>query len=124
MSKQILQSVGDDTVAFDNQCYWVTENVKKILPNFQPGMEVDITVRDINGTPMVIFLKRSDSVIATPDASINVINELVDLAYSRLCNYAYFGQNDVFFVNKIKTEILSESKLLQLKEFLYFHLLL
>lgn len=59
MAKAILQSVGEDTVAFNDQCYWVAENVKKFLNNFQPNMEVDVTVKDIDGTPMVTFLKKA-----------------------------------------------------------------
>ena len=59
MAKAVLQSVGDDTVAFNDQCYWVQENVKRFLSNFQPGMEVDVTVKDIDGTPMVTFLKKA-----------------------------------------------------------------
>lgn len=59
MAKVILQSVGEDVVAFGDQAYWVTENVKKFLKNFQPGMEVECTVKEINGQPMVTFLKKS-----------------------------------------------------------------
>lgn len=59
MAKAILQSVGENTVAFNDQCYWVAENVKKFLNNFQPNMEVDVTVKDIDGTPMVTFLKKA-----------------------------------------------------------------
>lgn len=66
MAKAILQSVGDETVAFGDQCYWVAENVKRFLPNFQPNMEVDITVKDIDGTPMVTFLKKSGFAPAAP----------------------------------------------------------
>jgi hypothetical protein len=59
MAKVILQSVGEDVVAFGDQAYWVAENVKRFLNNFQPGMEVDVTVKEINGAPMVTFLKKS-----------------------------------------------------------------
>lgn len=59
MAKVILQSVGEDVVAFGDQAYWVAENVKKFLKNFQPGMEVECTVKEINGQPMVTFLKKS-----------------------------------------------------------------
>lgn len=59
MAKVILQSVGEDVVAFGDQAYWVAENVKRFLTNFQPGMEVDVTVKEINGAPMVTFLKKS-----------------------------------------------------------------
>ena len=59
MSKAVLQSVGEDTVAFGDVCYWVAENVKRFLPNFQAGMEVDVTVKDIDGVPMVTFLKKA-----------------------------------------------------------------
>ena len=59
MAKVVLQSVGDDVVAFGDQAYWVAENVKKFLKNFQPGMEVECTVKEINGQPMVTFLKKS-----------------------------------------------------------------
>lgn len=59
MAKVVLQSVGDDVVAFGDQAYWVAENVKRFLPNFQPGMEVECTVKEINGQPMVTFLKKS-----------------------------------------------------------------
>ena len=59
MAKVVLQSVGDDVVAFGDQAYWVAENVKRFLNNFQPGMEVDVTVKEINGQPMVTFLKKS-----------------------------------------------------------------
>lgn len=59
MAKVILQSVGEDVVAFGDQAYWVAENVKRFLINFQPGMEVDVTVKEINGAPMVTFLKKS-----------------------------------------------------------------
>ena len=57
--KATLQSVGDDTVAFNDVCYWVADNVKRFLNNFQAGMEVDVTVKDIDGTPMVTFLKKA-----------------------------------------------------------------
>ena len=59
MAKVVLQSVGDDVVAFGDQAYWVADNVKRFLNNFQPGMEVDVTVKEINGAPMVTFLKKS-----------------------------------------------------------------
>ena len=59
MAKVVLQSVGDDVVAFGDQAYWVADNVKRFLNNFQPGMEVEVTVREINGQPMVTFLKKS-----------------------------------------------------------------
>jgi len=59
MAKVVLQSVGDDVVAFGDQAYWVAENVKKFLKNFQPGMEVECTVKEINGQPLVTFLKKS-----------------------------------------------------------------
>ena len=59
MAKVILQSVGEDVVAFVDQAYWVAENVKKFIKNFQPGMEVEVTVKEINGQPMVTFLKKS-----------------------------------------------------------------
>lgn len=59
MAKAILQAVGDDTVSFNDQVYWTTEQVKKYLPNFQPGMEVDVTVKDVDGYPMVTFLKKA-----------------------------------------------------------------
>jgi len=59
MAKVILQSVGEDVVAFGDQAYWVAENVKKFLKNFQPGMEVECTVKEINGQPLVTFLKKS-----------------------------------------------------------------
>lgn len=59
MAKVILQSVGEDVVAFGDQAYWVAENVKRFLKNFQPGMEVECTVKEINGQPMVTFLKKS-----------------------------------------------------------------
>src|SRR5574343_264115 len=59
MAKVILQSVLEDVVAFGDQAYWVAENVKRFLNNFQPGMEVDVTVKEINGAPMVTFLKKS-----------------------------------------------------------------
>jgi hypothetical protein len=59
MAKVVLQSVGDDVVAFGDQAYWVAENVKRFLNNFQPGMEVEVTVKEINGQPMVTFLKKS-----------------------------------------------------------------
>ena len=57
--KVTLQSVGEDVVAFGDQAYWVAENVKKFLKNFQPGMEVECTVKEINGQPLVTFLKKS-----------------------------------------------------------------
>jgi len=59
MAKVVLQSVGDDVVAFGDQAYWVADNVKRFLNNFQPGMEVEVTVKEINGQPMVTFLKKS-----------------------------------------------------------------
>jgi len=59
MAKVILQSVGDGVIAFGDQVYWVAENVKRFLPNFAPGMEVDVTVKEINGQPLVTFLKKS-----------------------------------------------------------------
>jgi len=59
MTKVILQSVGEDVVAFGDKAYWVAENVKRFLPNFAPGMEVDVTVKEINGQPLVTFLKKS-----------------------------------------------------------------
>jgi len=59
MAKAILQSVGDDTVAFGDQCYWVAENVKRFLTNFQTGMEVDVTVKEIDGNQIVTFLKKA-----------------------------------------------------------------
>jgi len=59
MAKVVLQSVGDDVVAFGDKAYWVAENVKRFLPNFAPGMEVDVTVKEINGQPLVTFLKKS-----------------------------------------------------------------
>jgi len=59
MAKKVLQSVGDDTVAFDDTCFWVAENVKRFLGNFTPGMEVEVTVKDVEGTPMVTFLKKA-----------------------------------------------------------------
>ena len=57
--KVTLQSVGEDVIAFGAQAYWVAENVKKFLKNCQPGMEVECTVKEINGQPMVTFLKKS-----------------------------------------------------------------
>lgn len=57
--KAILQSVGDDTVAFGDQVYWVQENVKRFLNGFQPGMEVELSVKDVDGTPMVTFMKKA-----------------------------------------------------------------
>lgn len=59
MAKVILQSVGEDVVAFGDQAYWVAENVKRFLNNFQPGMEVEVTVKEINGQAMVTFLKKA-----------------------------------------------------------------
>lgn len=59
MAKVVLQSVGEDVVAFGDKAYWVAENVKRFLPNFAPGMEVDVTVKEINGQPLVTFLKKS-----------------------------------------------------------------
>ena len=59
MAKVILQSVGEDVVAFGDQAYWVADNVKRFLNNFAPGMEVEVTVKEINGSPMVTFLKKS-----------------------------------------------------------------
>jgi hypothetical protein len=59
MAKVVLQSVGDDVVAFGDQAYWVADNVKRFLNNFQPGMEVEVTVKEINGQPMVTFLKKA-----------------------------------------------------------------
>ena len=59
MAKVVLQSVGDDVVAFGDQAYWVADNVKRFLNNFSPGMEVEVTVKEINGSPMVTFLKKS-----------------------------------------------------------------
>lgn len=59
MTKVVLQSVGDGVVAFGDRVYWVAENVKRFLNNFQPGMEVEVTVKEINGQPMVTFLKKS-----------------------------------------------------------------
>jgi hypothetical protein len=59
MAKAILQSVGEDTIAFNDQCYWVAENVKRFLNSFQPGSEVDVTVKDVDGQPMVTFLKKA-----------------------------------------------------------------
>ena len=59
MAKAVLQSVGDGVIAFGDQVYWVAENVKRFLPNFAPGMEVDVTVKEINGQPLVTFLKKS-----------------------------------------------------------------
>ena len=59
MAKVILQSVGEDVVAFGDQAYWVADNVKRFLNNFQPGMEVEVTVKEINGQPMVTFLKKA-----------------------------------------------------------------
>lgn len=59
MAKVVLQSVGDGVVAFGDRVYWVAENVKRFLNNFAPGMEVEATVKEINGQPMVTFLKKS-----------------------------------------------------------------
>ena len=59
MAKVILQSVGEDVVAFGDQAYWVADNVKRFLNNFQPGMEVEVTVKEINGQAMVTFLKKA-----------------------------------------------------------------
>ena len=59
MTHVVLQSVGDGVVAFGDRVYWVAENVKRFLNNFQPGMEVEVTVKEINGQPMVTFLKKS-----------------------------------------------------------------
>lgn len=59
MAKVVLQSVGDDVVAFGDQAYWVADNVKRFLNNFQPGMEVEVTVKEINGQAMVTFLKKA-----------------------------------------------------------------
>lgn len=67
MSKEVLQAVGDDSIAFGDQCYWVAEAVKKFLPNFEPGQEVDVTVKDIDGTAMVTFLKKSG--VAAPQGN-------------------------------------------------------
>ena len=61
MAKVILQSVGEDVVAFGDQAYWVADNVKRFLNNFQPGMEVEVTVKEINGQAMVTFLKKAGS---------------------------------------------------------------
>ena len=59
MAKVVLQSVGDDVVAFGDQAYWVADNVKRFLNNFAPGMEVEVTVKEINGQAMVTFLKKA-----------------------------------------------------------------
>mgnify|MGYP000860491379 CR=1 FL=1 len=59
MAKVTLQSVGEDVVAFNDQAYWVADNVKRFLNNFQPGMEVELTVKEINGTPTVTFIKKA-----------------------------------------------------------------
>lgn len=59
MAKVVLQSVGDGVVAFGDQVYWVAENVKRFLNNFAPGMEVEATVKEINGQPMVTFLRKA-----------------------------------------------------------------
>ena len=59
MAKVILQSVGEDVIAFGDQAYWVADNVKRFLNNFQPGMEVEVTVKEINGQAMVTFLKKA-----------------------------------------------------------------
>ena len=66
MAKKMLQSVGEDTVAFDDVCYWVAENVKRYLPNFTPGMEVDVTVKNIDGVDMVTFLKKAGAPAQAP----------------------------------------------------------
>lgn len=55
MAKKTLQAVGEDCITFDDTCYWVADNVKKFLSNFQPGQEVDITVKE----DMVTFIKKS-----------------------------------------------------------------
>lgn len=57
--KAILQAVGEDTLSFGDQCYYVTDNVKRFLNNFQPGMEVDVTVKDVEGYPQVTFVKKA-----------------------------------------------------------------
>lgn len=55
--KAIIQGIGDETLTVQDQVYYVAEQVKKYLPGFQIGQEVDINFKEVDGVTLVTFCK-------------------------------------------------------------------